>query len=279
MRVVPRRWSTETWVCSIRGHVTPAATVARVRPSDAALGVDVDGCRFARCLRCDAWIPGPVRPAADATSETLPPLDQLDQLELPRRGRALDDAVIVRLIAIERAVHCVIFGAIAIALAFVATNLGSIHHSAQSLVNQLQGAVQGRNASRGFLNREARRLLDLHHSTVMLLLATAAVYCVVEGIEAVGLWHERRWAEYLTALATAGFLPFELNELAKHVTIVRIGALVINLAVLIWLVWAKHLFGIKGGAATLTEQTDWDTVLAGPCVSTRASATTVATTR
>jgi len=158
-------------VCSIRGHVTPAASVARLRPTDAALGVDVDGCRFARCLRCDAWIPS-APGAGEATSETLPPFDQL---ELPRRGRALDDAVIVRLIAIERAVHSVVFGAIAIALAFVATNLGSIHHWAQSLVNQLQGAVQGRNASRGFLNREAKRLLGLHHSTVMLLLATAAV--------------------------------------------------------------------------------------------------------
>jgi len=264
VRIVPRRWSTETWVCSIRGHVTPAASVARLRPTDAALGVDVDGCRFARCLRCDAWIPS-APGAGEATSETLPPFDQL---ELPRRGRALDDAVIVRLIAIERAVHSVVFGAIAIALAFVATNLGSIHHWAQSLVNQLQGAVQGRNASRGFLNREAKRLLGLHHSTVMLLLATAAVYCVVEGIEAVGLWHERRWAEYLTAVATAGFVPFELNELAKHVTIVRIGALVVNLAVLIWLVWAKHLFGIKGGAATLAEQTDWDAVLTAPGVPT-----------
>ena len=36
------------------------------------------------------------------------------------------------------------------------------------------------------------------------LAVTAVIYAVVEGVEAVGLWRERRWAEYLTAIATAG---------------------------------------------------------------------------
>ena len=55
---------------------------------------------------------------------------------------------------------------------------------------------------------------------------------MVEAVEAVGLWHERRWAEYLTALATAGFLPFEIDELIKRVTVFRVSALVINVAIL-----------------------------------------------
>ncbi len=73
------------------------------------------------------------------------------------------------------------------------------------------------------------------------------VYAVVESTEAVGLWHEKRWAEYLTVVATAGFLPFEILELLDRVTVLRVGALVVNLAVLVYLVWAKHLFGLRGG--------------------------------
>ena len=69
---------------------------------------------------------------------------------------------------------------------------------------------------------------------------------MVEGTEAVGLWYEQRWAEYLTALATAGFLPFEVHELTNRVSVLRVSALVINLAVLVYLVWRKHLFGIGG---------------------------------
>jgi len=73
---------------------------------------------------------------------------------------------------------------------------------------------------------------------------TAAVYCILEGTEAVGLWKERRWAEYLTAVATAGFLPFEIIELTKKVSPLKVGTLVVNVAILVYLIWAKRLFGV-----------------------------------
>ena len=74
----------------------------------------------------------------------------------------------------------------------------------------------------------------------------ASAYAVVSGFETVGLWRERRWAEYLTALSTAGFLPLELYELSERVTFVRIATMVVNLTILAYLVVAKHLFGIGG---------------------------------
>ncbi len=88
---------------------------------------------------------------------------------------------------------------------------------------------------------------------------------MVEAVEAVGLWHERRWAEYLTALATAGFLPFEVDELIKRVTVFRVSALVINGAILVWLVWKKRLFGIGGGVEALRhEEIDRDALFGTP---------------
>jgi uncharacterized membrane protein (DUF2068 family) len=101
----------------------------------------------------------------------------------------------------------------------------------------------------------------LRAGTIDLLLATAVVYAVVESVEAVGLWHERRWAEYLTVVATVGFLPFEVLELIDRVTVLRLGALVVNLAVLAYLLWAKHLFGLRGGTATLDRSVDWDSIV------------------
>ena len=64
------------------------------------------------------------------------------------------------------------------------------------------------------------------HDTIRLLLVVAVAYAVVEGTEAVGLWFEKRWAEYLTVLATAGFLPLELHELTVRVTVLRVLALI-----------------------------------------------------
>ncbi|MGZ4155114.1 MAG: hypothetical protein ACXVQ0_11605, partial [Actinomycetota bacterium] len=71
-------WHPETFVCSRRGHVLPAARVATLRPQDGGVGVDVpDGRRFARCLRCDAWLEVPKPDAEDAAAEALPPLAEI----------------------------------------------------------------------------------------------------------------------------------------------------------------------------------------------------------
>jgi len=244
----------ETFVCSRRGHVTPAATVAVLRPDDSGLGVDVpDGRRFARCTRCDVWVQ--TTPPAEPAAETLPPLADL---KLPRRGRALRDAIIIRLIAIDRAVHSVLFGLAAVALFVFETNLGSLRSEAGRIIRDVTGET-GQGASQGFIVRELSRLLNLHRGTLIVLAVTAVAYCVVEAVEAVGLWLERRWAEYLTAIATAGFLPFEIHELTKRVTVIRVGALVLNVAILVWLVWRKHLFGVNGGAKALRDrQEDFD---------------------
>lgn len=251
----------ETFVCSVRGHAAPAAGVRRLRPGDEVLGIELeDGRRLARCLRCDAWIEAD--PVPEGARETLPPHDQLDR---PRRGKALRDAIVLRLIAIDRGVHSVVFGLIALTLIVVDVKLGSLQSGARSLSDDLTRLVvdTGRNPSRDFVARQLHRVLSLHPSSLRVLAATAVAYCVVEGVEAVGLWRERRWAEYLTVVATAGFLPFEIHELARRVTAFRIVALVVNIAVLVWLVWSKRLFGIRGGEAADERATADDEGAAG----------------
>ena len=58
-----------------------------------------------------------------------------------------------------------------------------------------------------------------------------AGYGILEGIEAVGLWLMKRWAEYLTLIATALFIPYELHELAVSFSLFKIVAFAFNLAV------------------------------------------------
>jgi uncharacterized membrane protein (DUF2068 family) len=237
-------WHPETFVCARRGHVTPAALVERLRPEDAGLGVDLDdGRRMARCTRCDVWIAA--SPPARPVRETLP---SVDDIRLPRRGRKLREAIVLRLIAIDRGIHAVLFAALAVILFLLETNLGSLRHEANRLIVNVTGDT-GQGASQGTIDRWLHDVLHLHRHTILILLFTAIAYAVVEGVEAVGLWRERRWAEYLTAVATAGFLPFEIHELIKRLTVLRVSALVVNVAILVWLVYRKRLFGIHGGAA------------------------------
>jgi uncharacterized membrane protein (DUF2068 family) len=80
---------------------------------------------------------------------------------------------------------------------------------------------------------------------VLLLVA----YGAVEGVEAVGLWYQQRWAEYLTFLVTTSLLPLEVYEIVNHATPFKVLAFVINVAVAVYLLLAKRLFGLRGGAA------------------------------
>jgi uncharacterized membrane protein (DUF2068 family) len=62
-------------------------------------------------------------------------------------------------------------------------------------------------------------------------------YSVVALTEGCGLLMEKVWAEYLTLILTVSFLPWELYELARRPDWFRLGLLIINLAVLAYLVW------------------------------------------
>ena len=256
-------WHPETFVCSRRGHVLAAAGVAHLRPQDLGLGIDLpDGRRLARCLRCDSWREIPI--PSDPITDFLPPLAEI---RLPRRGEALRQAIILRVIAIDRAIHVVIFGLLFSAALAFRLNIGPLHAQAQAIIDALKAtaANSSQGGSQGFIVRELERLMNVHQGTLTVLAATALAYFVLELVEAIGLWKEKRWAEYLTAVATGGLLPFEILELSRRVTVIRVGALVINVAIVVWLVYRKRLFGIAGGAKALeAEPIDPELLLAPP---------------
>lgn len=262
MRIVPKRWHNETWICSMRGHVAPAAAAVRMRPEDANYGFDEEnGTRLSRCFRCDMWLRTPPPAPEDAAYEVVPPIAELD---LPRRGRPLQDAIIMRLIAIDRGIHGVLFSLAAIAVLIIELQLPRIKDWAQSLLDDLNGTIDNTAHSHSVMQRQLEKLLNLHEGEVKLILFLLIAYATIESVEAVFLWKEKRWAEYLTVVATAGFLPLEIRELTERVSFLRVAGLVVNIAILVYLVYAKRLFGVRGGAKALEEQIDWDEILASP---------------
>ena len=62
-------------------------------------------------------------------------------------------------------------------------------------------------------------------------------YSALALTEGVGLLLEKVWAEYLTLILTISFLPWELYELARKLDWFRLSLLLINLAVLWYLIW------------------------------------------
>jgi uncharacterized membrane protein (DUF2068 family) len=61
-------------------------------------------------------------------------------------------------------------------------------------------------------------------------------YAAMDVVEGTGLVLEKWWAEYLTLIVTASFLPWELFEIVRHVTTAKIVIALLNLLVVIYLV-------------------------------------------
>jgi uncharacterized membrane protein (DUF2068 family) len=62
------------------------------------------------------------------------------------------------------------------------------------------------------------------------------VYAGLLLTEGTGLWLRKRWAEYFTIITTAGLIPLEVYEIHRHLTAIKIVVLVINAAIVIYLI-------------------------------------------
>jgi uncharacterized membrane protein (DUF2068 family) len=54
------------------------------------------------------------------------------------------------------------------------------------------------------------------------------VYSALLFTEGLGLWFQKRWAEYLTAIGTALLMPLELFEIYERFTFIRLAILILN---------------------------------------------------
>lgn len=87
----------------------------------------------------------------------------------------------------------------------------------------------------GILIRWTEQLLGLSPQRFEIIGIGACIYATLFAVEGWGLWRGKRWAEYLTVFATASLIPFEVWELARHVTPLKIAAIAVNVAIVVYL--------------------------------------------
>ena len=245
--------------CALRGHLLTDRSAAAasghqdllVRPDDRHPGVT-----WHRCLRCDAWLPlaGPVPVRTDRKNPD-------GAVQVPLRGRPLRDRFVLRLIAVDRVIHFLLIGAVAVAIFLFANHRAQLQGDYTRVLNRLQAAVGGPltdTVGKGLLS-DMDRLFAVPTGRLYFYGAAIALYALINGVEAFGLWRARRWAEYLTLIETAVFLPIEMHELFVRVSPLKIITLVLNLAVVAYLLFAHRLFGIRGGGRADQAEKDRDT--------------------
>ncbi|MFL6162954.1 MAG: DUF2127 domain-containing protein [Jatrophihabitantaceae bacterium] len=235
--------------CSRAGHVTYAPDEPELR--DRLLAETPLGESW-RCLRCGCYVLG--EPHGSGPADEAPVL---------LRGRALRSAFILRLLAIERFVRGAIILLLGIAVVQFKSSQVSVRGifdrdlaAAKPLLNQL-----GWNASDSGLIHATESALNARESTLTVVATFLIGYGVLQLIEGVGLWLLKRWGEYFAVVATSLFLPLEIYELTEKVTLLRLGALAINVAAVIYLLLSKRLFGLRGGGQAYQAELNEESLL------------------
>jgi uncharacterized membrane protein (DUF2068 family) len=221
--------------CGRGGHTTYAPDEPALR---AQLSATTPEGELWRCLRCGTFVPGP--PDAGGPAAQAPYV---------ARGGQIRSHVILKCFAVERILRAILAG-------LASWFLWEYRHSQQSIQRAFNRELPllrtlfrqvGFDVDHSKLVGLLRDALALSSHTLTLLAIAAALYAVIEVIEAVGLWLARRWGEYFAMVATSLGLPLEIYELSRSVTVTTSLLLAVNLALVLYLAISKRLFGIRGG--------------------------------
>jgi uncharacterized membrane protein (DUF2068 family) len=226
-------WSLLT--CARKGHITYAPDEPALRDR---LHLGTPAGQVWRCLRCGTYVHG--EPHGQGPADRAP---------LVMRGRELRDAFIMRFFALERVIRGLVIAAAAYGVWRFSAHRGSIQRVFEKEIPLLKPLAQqiGWDLDHSRIVESIWHVFRLKSSTLTWFAAGLLAYALIELIEAVGLWLLKRWGEYFAVVATACGLPVEIYELTDRITAFRVGALVINVGLVVYLLASKRLFGIRGG--------------------------------
>jgi uncharacterized membrane protein (DUF2068 family) len=137
------------------------------------------------------------------------------------------------------------------ALLFIAIGVGARHLLHKDAADELASL-----ADRLHFNPESRFVdfvLDqaslLNDPLLRRIGAAAFSYAALGFAEGIGLYLEKAWGEFLTLAITASFLPWEVFEILRRLTWIRVGLLTINAFVFLYLL---KLVAEQGRCKTLS---------------------------
>jgi uncharacterized membrane protein (DUF2068 family) len=94
------------------------------------------------------------------------------------------------------------------------------------------------NPGKSYPNVFIRVVEDASNAQLWTVAALVVAYASIRFAEAYGLWRSRAWAEWLAAVSGGIYIPFELYELSRGFSWIKLGALALNIATVVFMVVA-----------------------------------------
>ena len=144
----------------------------------------------------------------------------------PRRGNS-KVLIAIAVFKLIKALLLIAIGIGAVALLDKGDTIGTLHHVAREL---------GLDPNRRLITQAIAKISGVDRRKLEEVGVGTFAYAIVFLVEGSGLLLHRRWAEYLTVVVTASFIPFEIYELAHEPSAMKAAGLILNALIVAYLV-------------------------------------------
>ena len=137
---------------------------------------------------------------------------------------------LIRLIAVFKLVK---------ATALIVLGIGVLKLIHRDVATQLEHwvAMFGFDPGSWYVNRAIQKAINLPPAKFKEFSFGSFLYAALFLTEGIGLWLMKRWAEWFTVAITASLVPLEIYEIYRHPTALKVAVLIINLAVVAYLLY------------------------------------------
>ncbi|HUO08251.1 MAG TPA: DUF2127 domain-containing protein [Phycisphaerae bacterium] len=157
----------------------------------------------------------------------------------PLEKQAGHSLIVIRLIAVFKFLKAASLLIVGVIILRMIRSNHSMHETLLNFVNDLR-----LDENNHFIHGLLEKTLGIGIKTLRLLSTGTLIYSILFFTEGVGLWFDQGWAEVMTVITTAGFIPLEIWEIHRDPTAVRIIIFTINIALLVYILlrlrWRHH---------------------------------------
>jgi len=140
------------------------------------------------------------------------------------------DKKLIRLIALFKLLKAALL---------IAVGLGALHLLHNHMAGELERwvAMLGLDPGNRYIAKALQKFADLSPNKVKSLGVVSFIYAGLFLTEGIGLWLVKRWGEWFSVIITSSLVPFEIYEITRHPSSLKVFALIVNVAVALYLVY------------------------------------------
>jgi uncharacterized membrane protein (DUF2068 family) len=148
------------------------------------------------------------------------------------------DNRLIRLIALFKLLKAVLL---------IAVGMGALHLIHKDVASVVEHWVRmlGLDPGNRYVDRALEKAGNLTPNRMKQLGVGSFIYAALFLTEGIGLWMVKRWAEWFSVIITSSLVPFEIYEIHRHPSPIKILVLIFNIAVVAYLIYR-----IRGAGGT-----------------------------